>query len=112
MPTGGPDSGESLEGSLRRLNQTAPDFPADAKPQATRPGGKMGLVLDMVSHANGATIDELATQAGWLTHTTRAALTRVRQRGFDIQLAAVGDRRAGNARWRAKLTDFETRLKS
>ena len=73
MPTGGPDSGESLEGSLRRLNQTAPDFPADAKPQATRPGGKMGLVLDMVSHANGATIDELATQAGWLTHTTRAA---------------------------------------
>ena len=74
--------------------ETAPDVPAAAKPQATRPGGKMGLMLDMVSHANGATIDELAAQAGWLPHTTRAALTRLRQRGFDIQLAAAGDRRA------------------
>ena len=54
----------------------------------------MGLMLDMVSHANGATIGELAAQAGWLPHTTRSALTRLRQRGFDIQLAAVGDRRA------------------
>lgn len=74
--------------------EAAPVVLAVAKPQATRPGGKMGLMLDMVSNANGATIDELATQAGWLPHTTRAALTRLRQRGYDIQLTAAGDRRA------------------
>ncbi len=74
--------------------ETAPVVLAVAKPHATRPGGKMGLMLDMVSYANGATIDELATQAGWLPHTTRAALTRLRQRGYDIQLTAAGDRRA------------------
>ena len=69
-------------------------FPRTRSSEATRPDGKMGLVLDMVSQANGATIGELAEQAGWLPHTTRAALTRLRQRGFDIQLAAVDDRRA------------------
>lgn len=30
---------------------------------------------------------------GWLPHTTRAAITRLRQRGYDIRLAEVGSRK-------------------
>jgi hypothetical protein len=62
--------------------------------RAERPAGKMGLLLETVAQPRGATLDELASKAGWLPHTTRAAITRLRQRGYDIQLATVGDRRS------------------
>ena len=71
--------------------------PADAERaelQPARPGGKLGLLLESVARPAGATLDELASKSGWLPHTTRAAITRLRQRGYDIQLATVGDRRS------------------
>jgi len=71
--------------------------PADAKPVDTypgRPGGKLGAILTAVEAEDGATIGELAEAAVWQPHTTRAALSRLRQRGFDIQLVTVGERKA------------------
>ena len=59
-----------------------------------RPAGKMGVLLDAVARPKGATLDELTTASGWLPHTTRAALTRLRQRGFDVRLATTGARKA------------------
>ena len=59
-----------------------------------RPAGKMGVVLDAVARPKGATLDELTTASGWLPHTTRAALTRLRQRGFNVRLATTGARKA------------------
>jgi hypothetical protein len=59
-----------------------------------RPGGKMGALLDAVSRPGGATIEDLTTASGWLPHTTRAALTRLRQRGFDVRLATAEGRKA------------------
>ena len=59
-----------------------------------RPGGKLGALLEAVSGPRGATLDELATASGWLPHTTRAALTRLRQRGFDIRLGSADGRKA------------------
>ena len=42
----------------------------------------------------GATLDDLTAATGWLPHTTRAAITRLRQRGFEIELTvARGARR-------------------
>jgi hypothetical protein len=71
--------------------------PADAERaglQPARPGGKLGQLLESVARPAGATLDELASKSGWLPHTTRAAITRLRQRGYDIQLATVADRRS------------------
>lgn len=66
---------------------------AEAAPTA-RPGGKLGAILAAVTTENGATLDELTEAACWQKHTTRAALTRLRQRGFDIRLQTTGDRKA------------------
>ncbi len=71
---------------------TGASAPAPIAPD--RPGGKMGTLLDAVSRPGGATIGDLTTASGWLPHTTRAALTRLRQRGFDVRLATADGRRA------------------
>ena len=71
------------------------DAQADSSPAgAERPSGKLGTIVAAVEAEQGATIDELAGAVGWQKHTTRAALTRLRQRGFDIRLADIGDRKA------------------
>ena len=59
-----------------------------------RPGGKLGILLAAVARPEGATLDDLTAASGWLPHTTRAALTRLRQRGYDVRLADTGTRRA------------------
>ena len=66
----------------------------DSEPPGARPRGKLGVLLDAVSRPEGATLEDLAAASGWLPHTTRAAITRLRQRGFDVRLATSGTRRA------------------
>lgn len=56
---------------------------SDARPGA-RANSKLALLLDLLSRDRGATIAELMAATGWLAHTTRAALTRLRQRGFGL----------------------------
>ena len=63
-------------------------------PEKARPGGKLGLLLDAVARPQGATLDELTAASGWLPHTTRAAISRLRQRGYDVRLASMGTRKA------------------
>ena len=54
---------------------------------ASRPrdGSKQALVINMLSKKGGATIDALIDATGWLPHTTRAALTGLRKRGFAVE---------------------------
>jgi uncharacterized protein (DUF1684 family) len=47
-----------------------------------------------VTRPAGATLAELSAATGWQSHTTRAAVTRLRRQGHDIRLAATGARRA------------------
>ncbi len=56
-------------------------------PTASRPrdGSKQALVISMLSAKAGATIDALIDATGWLPHTTRAALTGLRKRGFSVE---------------------------
>lgn len=75
------------------LPRTAPP-PNDDRSGRARPSGKLGVLLDACTHPEGATLDELTEASGWLPHTTRAALTRLRQRGFDLRLATAGGRKA------------------
>ena len=52
---------------------------------APRPGSKQALIVAMLSQDKGATLDALIAATGWLPHTTRAALTGLRKRGFSIE---------------------------
>jgi hypothetical protein len=51
---------------------------------ALRPGSKSAGIIDLLQRERGATNDELIAAAGWLSHTTRAALTGLRKRGYVI----------------------------
>jgi len=50
-----------------------------------RANSKLALLLGLLSRGRGATIAELTAATGWLPHTTRAALTRLRHRGFGLE---------------------------
>jgi len=52
---------------------------------APRAGSKQALIIDMLSKEPGVTIDALIKATGWLPHTTRAALTGLRKRGFAVE---------------------------
>jgi hypothetical protein len=65
-------------------NQDAEQLKACASPIAPRSGTKIDDVINMLSRPEGATIDGLVEAMGWLPHTTRAALTRLRKRGYAI----------------------------
>jgi hypothetical protein len=50
-----------------------------------RPGTKQALIVDMLASPGGATIADLRKATGWLPHTTRAALTGLRKKGYAIE---------------------------
>ena len=65
------------------------------KPDAvTRPGGKLGLILDRLEDKTGASLSELVDATGWQKHSVHGALSRLRTRGFAIRLEATEGRKA------------------
>ena len=60
--------------------------PAPAGPSAPRGGSKLAQVIELLQRDHGATIDELIAATGWLPHTTRAALTGLRKRGYAVAI--------------------------
>jgi hypothetical protein len=57
---------------------------AATAPVSPRAGTKIAAVVAMLAGDKGATIDELFAATGWLPHTTRAALTGLRKRGYAL----------------------------
>jgi hypothetical protein len=49
-----------------------------------RAGSKLAGVIDLLQRSEGATIPSLMEATGWLPHTTRAALTGLRKRGYAV----------------------------
>ena len=47
----------------------------------------------MLERDHGATIEELIAATGWLAHTTRAALTGLRKRGYAVAIDRSDDKR-------------------
>lgn len=41
-------------------------------------------IVDLLSREGGATLEEMSTLANWLTHSTRAFLTGLKKRGYDV----------------------------
>jgi hypothetical protein len=52
---------------------------------APREGSKTAGVIGLLSRPVGASLEELIEATNWLPHTTRAALTGLRKRGFDLE---------------------------
>ena len=61
--------------------------------RAPRPGSKQAAILDLLQRDQGASLDELIAATGWLPHTTRAALTGLRQRGYGLARSKAADGR-------------------
>lgn len=70
------------------------DVPPSAAPSPYVPTGKLGIVLKAIGRKRGATLAELTEATGWQPHTTRAALTRLRQRGYPAALTEEAGRKA------------------
>jgi hypothetical protein len=68
---------------VRRAEAIAEPSPSPT-PGATRPQTKQALVTGLLQRPGGAALKDLMTATGWLAHTTRAALTRLRQAGHRL----------------------------
>jgi Protein of unknown function (DUF3489) len=69
--------------------------PAVVSPRA---GTKQALIVEMLSKERGATLDALVEATGWLPHTTRAALTGLRKKGYVIERIG-GEGKGASAYW-------------
>src|SRR3954464_2395122 len=47
-------------------------------------GSKRAQIIALMQRKTGATLDEMVEATGWLPHTTRAALTGLRHKAFEI----------------------------
>src|SRR5271166_754626 len=57
---------------------------------APRDGSKLALIIDLLQRADGASIVDLTQATGWLAHTTRAAITGLRKRGYAVIRERIG----------------------
>ena len=59
--------------------------PGEAQREAGEPRrSKRAQIIALMQRATGATLDDMVEATGWLPHTTRAALTGLRHKGFAI----------------------------
>jgi hypothetical protein len=82
------------EGSKVDHETAVGNVPQPAVIVAPREGSKLAAVVNLLRRDGGATVEELADTMGWLPHTTRAALTGLRKRGFGIDRRKRKDERA------------------
>jgi hypothetical protein len=70
------------------IPQTAAEAPAAGapSPSAPRGGTKLAQLVELLQRDQGATITELIAVTDWLPHTTRAALSRLRKRGYAVTI--------------------------
>jgi hypothetical protein len=64
---------------------------AKLPPAANQGGTKQARIVALLERDTGATLDELVAVTGWLPHTTRAALTGLRHKGFVLEKSKSRD---------------------
>ena len=73
----------------------APPFAATSATISPAPkpatGSKTTAVIALLEREEGATLADLIAATGWLSHTTRAALTGLRKKGHAIERNKRGD---------------------
>jgi Protein of unknown function (DUF3489) len=73
---------QAADGEKRSKSTSNAKDSLDANATSPRAGTKQALVTTMLCEKGGATLAALVDATGWLPHTTRAALTGLRKRGF------------------------------
>ena len=58
---------------------------------APRDGSKISQVIGLLRRDDDATLDEVVAATGWLPHTSRAALTGLRKRGYTVEKRLIAD---------------------
>ena len=82
-----PDEGTEDGGQCEQAASTEPVIARLARvPSAPRDGTKLAQVIELLQRGHGATIDDLIAATGWLAHTTRAAMTGLRKRGYRVAI--------------------------
>lgn len=67
---------------------------APATEPAAKPKTKSARVVALLQRKEGATLEELVAATGWLPHTTRAAMTGLKRKGYTVtSVKADGVRR-------------------
>jgi hypothetical protein len=90
---GSQDASEPSEAPQPKAkNATGPDEGAHpaARMCIPRDGSKLALVIEHLQRADGATLIDLTQATRWLPHTTRAALTGLRKRGYAVIRERIG----------------------
>jgi hypothetical protein len=73
-----------LQGHPDATNHPRLDISEHAKTRTPRASSKLARVIDLLQQSDGATILQLMEATGWQPHTTRAALTGLRKRGYAV----------------------------
>jgi hypothetical protein len=80
-----PKETPQLQPNPRARKTSGPDVIGEHATTLTpRAGSKLARVIDLLQKSEGATILNLTEATGWLAHTTRAALTGLRKRGYAV----------------------------
>ena len=78
----GPPSARGRTATDRAAEVTVePSQATPAEPAPARGPTKQAVIIGLLQRPAGATLADLVAATGWLPHTTRAALTRLRQAG-------------------------------
>jgi hypothetical protein len=75
---------------LQAKEVASPDEGGNPARVVPRDGSKLALVVEHLQRADGATLIDLTQATGWLPHTTRAALTGLRKRGYAVIRERIG----------------------
>ena len=84
-----------LEDCVRHHTVGLDDVSRHAPTAAPRDGSKLALMINLLRRADGATIVDLTEATGWLAHTTRAAITGLRKRGYAVTRERIGAGESG-----------------
>jgi hypothetical protein len=75
---------------------------------APRGGTKLARILEMLQRDCGATLQDLIAVTDWLPHTTRAAMTGLRKRGYPVTIDRSDKKRGSTYRAQSdETTDVE-----
>ena len=83
-------TGKNTRTSSSAARQSTKSLGGKAKPTATMPAAlakaptKQQQLAALVVRDEGATLDQMIAATGWLPHTTRAALTGLKKKGYAI----------------------------
>jgi Protein of unknown function (DUF3489) len=77
---------EEVAATILFLSASADEVASAQSERSTpRQGSKLSTLIDLLGRKKGAGIEDLVAATGWLPHTTRAALTGLRKRGYAIE---------------------------